>query len=97
MLTTGISLYEPSVLHSPSVLLQHLNGEWISREQETTKADFVSSEAVDCQIPLLNITETEAVHFVAGDEPFARWQVKVGIPYVSKKLFRRRKSVVMVN
>lgn len=64
-------------LHSPSALLQHLHGEWIAREQESTKADFLSSEAVDCQIPLLNITED--VHFVAGDEPFARWQVKVGI------------------
>lgn len=64
-------------LHSPSVLLQHLDGEWISREQVSTKAAFLSSEAVDCQIPLLNITE--AVNFVAGDEPFARWQVKVGI------------------
>lgn len=64
-------------LHSPSILLQHLDGEWISGEQESTKADFLSSEAVDCQIPVLTITE--AVHFVAGDEPFARWQVKVGI------------------
>lgn len=84
-------------LHLPSVLLHHLNGEWISREQETTKADFLSSKAVDCEIPLLNIRETEAVHFVTGDEPFARWQMKVGISYVSKKLFRRRKSVVTVN
>lgn len=63
--------------HSPSISLQHLDGRWISGEEESTKADFLSSEAVDCQIPLLTITE--AVHFVAGDEPLARWQVKVGI------------------
>lgn len=69
-----MSLY---LLHSPSALLQHLNGEWIPREEEITTADFLSPGAVDCQIPLLNITQ--AVHFVAGDEPFARWQVKVGI------------------
>ncbi|KAJ6665415.1 hypothetical protein lerEdw1_003255 [Lerista edwardsae] len=65
------------------------NGDWIASEFETTKVEFVNRTAVDCHIPSLNKTGTEAAHFVMDAEPYARWQVKIsndGFQYSNLKV-----------
>uniref|UniRef100_A0A3B4EI62 Uncharacterized protein n=1 Tax=Pygocentrus nattereri TaxID=42514 RepID=A0A3B4EI62_PYGNA len=57
--------------------LARVNEEWISGEEQRTKATFLSSKAVDCAIPQLGNVAVESLDFLAHEQPYARWEITV--------------------
>ncbi|KAL6462073.1 hypothetical protein MHYP_G00302180 [Metynnis hypsauchen] len=55
--------------------LARVNEEWISGEEQRTKATFLSSKAVDCAIPRLGNVAVESLDFLADEQPYARWEI----------------------
>ncbi|XP_062974385.1 von Willebrand factor D and EGF domain-containing protein-like [Elgaria multicarinata webbii] len=85
----GLSFSDFPELHCEITRLTYHNDEWIPREREITKANFLNLTAIECQIPPLNNTRTEAIRFMTDVEPYARWQVKIsnnGFQYSNSKV-----------
>uniref|UniRef100_UPI00398EB608 von Willebrand factor D and EGF domain-containing protein n=1 Tax=Pristiophorus japonicus TaxID=55135 RepID=UPI00398EB608 len=58
------------------IKLQYVNDQWVPTMPQSTKATFLSSRAVDCQIPAEISQPFESIDLV-DDTPIARWQVKI--------------------
>lgn len=56
---------------------QYMNGVWVPREKQRTKATFLNSKALDCAVPSLSITAVNTEDFMMDDKPYARWEMKV--------------------
>lgn len=59
------------------VVLQRVNEDWVSGAEQRTTASFLSSRAVDCDVPRLRDLAANAMDFLAEEQPFARWEIKV--------------------
>uniref|UniRef100_A0A672QS62 Uncharacterized protein n=1 Tax=Sinocyclocheilus grahami TaxID=75366 RepID=A0A672QS62_SINGR len=59
--------------------LKHMNGVWTPKEEGRTKVSFLSSKAVDCSIPRLGNMAVDTMDFMASEQPYARWEIKVPV------------------
>uniref|UniRef100_H3ADH5 von Willebrand factor D and EGF domains n=1 Tax=Latimeria chalumnae TaxID=7897 RepID=H3ADH5_LATCH len=55
---------------------QYQDGEWVFTEPQLTVATFLSSRAVDCQLPTDLKQPSDGMDFI-DDKPIARWQIKI--------------------
>ncbi|XP_072526960.1 von Willebrand factor D and EGF domain-containing protein [Salminus brasiliensis] len=57
--------------------LTRINKEWMGGGEQRTKASFLSSKAVDCAIPRLSSMAADTMDFLAEEQPYGRWEIKV--------------------
>ncbi|XP_043545784.1 von Willebrand factor D and EGF domain-containing protein isoform X2 [Chiloscyllium plagiosum] len=67
---------ESASLTCEIIKLQYVNDEWVPTVSQSTKATFLSNQAVDCQIPAEIGQSFENIDLI-DDQPIARWQIKI--------------------
>ncbi|XP_069791206.1 von Willebrand factor D and EGF domain-containing protein isoform X3 [Narcine bancroftii] len=73
----GLGFRDSPHLQCEAIVLTNINNQWVPGSKRTTKAEFLSTKAVDCAIPSLTSMETETMDFLFSNKPFARWQIKI--------------------
>ncbi|XP_077583402.1 von Willebrand factor D and EGF domain-containing protein isoform X1 [Stigmatopora nigra] len=73
----GLGFIKSDDLRCQATRLKNVNGVWLPREKERTKATFLSSKALDCGVPSLSSAAISTEDFMMDDKPYARWEIKV--------------------
>ncbi|XP_062384549.1 von Willebrand factor D and EGF domain-containing protein [Sardina pilchardus] len=73
----GLGFLDSPNLSCHATKLMYVNGEWIPGEKTLTKATFLSSKAVDCDVPALTSMADDSIDFTMDDRPYARWKIQV--------------------
>ncbi|XP_043922135.1 von Willebrand factor D and EGF domain-containing protein [Protopterus annectens] len=55
---------------------EYSNGEWIPGNPQITVATFLSTRAMECQLPSGNVQSSDRMDLI-DDKPISRWEVKV--------------------
>ncbi|XP_057686105.1 von Willebrand factor D and EGF domain-containing protein isoform X1 [Corythoichthys intestinalis] len=73
----GLGFIKSDDLSCHATRLKYVNGIWIPREKQKTKATFLSSKALDCGIPSLSSAAVSTEDFMMDNQPYARWEIQV--------------------
>ncbi|KAK5891305.1 hypothetical protein CgunFtcFv8_018576 [Champsocephalus gunnari] len=73
----GLGFIDSPDLSCHATRLKYMNGVWVPREKQRTKATFLNSKALDCAVPSLSIAAVNTEDFMMDDKPYARWEMKV--------------------
>ncbi|XP_051912828.1 von Willebrand factor D and EGF domain-containing protein [Hippocampus zosterae] len=73
----GWGFIESPDLSCHATRLKYVNGVWLPGEKQRTRATFLSSKALDCDIPSLSSEAISTEDFMMDDKLYARWEIRV--------------------
>nr|XP_040043443.1 von Willebrand factor D and EGF domain-containing protein isoform X2 [Gasterosteus aculeatus aculeatus] len=73
----GLGFVDTPDLSCHANRLKQVNGVWVEGEKQRTKANFLSSRALDCAVPSLSNAAVNTEDFLMVDKPYARWEIQV--------------------
>ncbi|KAL4635598.1 von Willebrand factor D and EGF domain-containing protein-like [Arapaima gigas] len=73
----GLGFVDSPLLGCRTTRMTYTNGQWVVAEEQKTRATFLSSGAVRCEIPPPAASSPGTLGFHGDNQPFARWELRV--------------------